>query len=389
MGGAAERLLADVRALAPEIVARAGEAEASRTLPRDLVDKLRAIGVFRMFAPESHGGLELALPDILEIVSAIAAADGSAGWTVMIGVYSAPMFSRLPRATFDAIYARSPDIIQAGGVQSSGKAEIVEGGYRVSGRWQTASGCLHADWILGGCVVTKGGAPVDGPFQGRPLERQVVLPASAWTIEDTWNSLGLKGTGSHHVNLADVFVPEAQSLDFAMGPSCLPGPLYDVIGPTVPLLHAAFALGLAEGARADLLAVAASGRQQLFSRTLLRDTTTFQYELGRIDADIRAARAYFEQRAALEWRRALAGTPGDPTRFVETQQMEIWVTATSARAIDLCHTLAGANAVYDSSPLQRRLRDIHTGSQHVMAHLRHYATAGRLRLGLPAVPMSA
>ncbi len=389
MGDAAERLLADVRALAPEIAARAGESEANRTLPRDLVDKLRAIGIFRIFAPESHGGLELALPDAIKVVTEVATADGSAGWTVMIGVYSAPMFSRLPRATFDAIYAGGPDVIQAGGVQASGRAEMVEGGYRVTGRWQTASGCLHADWILGGCVVTKGGVPVEGPVAGRPLERQVVLPASDWQIEDTWYAMGLKGTGSHHVNLADTFVPEAQTLDFVMGASCIPGPLYDFIGATVPLLHAAFALGVAEGALADLVALAGSGRQQLFARTQLRDTTTFQYEVGRIDADIRAARAFLESRAALEWQRALARVPGDPARFVETQQMEIWVTATCARAIDLCYTLAGASALYESAPLQRRLRDIHTGSQHVMAHLRHYATAGQLRLGLPALPMSA
>lgn len=388
MDSAAEKLLAYVRELGPEIAARANESENNRTLPRDLVDKLRAMGVFRIFVPKSHGGLELAVPDALEIVAAVANADGSAGWTVMIGVMSGLMFSRLPRETFDAIYAKGPNVIQAGAVQSNGKAETVDGGYRVTGRWPTGSGCLHADWIVGGCVVTKGGAPVEGPVPGQPLSRLMALPASDWTIEDTWHALGLKGTGSHHTSLSDAFIPESQTFEFG-GVSCVPGPLYDFIGSVVPLLHAAFALGVAEGARNDLLELVGAGRQQLFARTSMRDSTVFQYEFGRIDADIRASRAFLERHAALEWQRALAGEPGAPERFVEAQQMEIWVTATCARAIDLGYTVAGASALYRSSPLQRRLRDIHTGSQHSMAHLRHYATAGQLRLGMPVLPMSA
>lgn len=388
MSSAAEQLLADARELGPEIAARADEIENNRTLPRDLVDKLRAMGMFRSFVPESHGGLELAVPDGLEIVAAIADADGSAGWTVMIGVMSGLMFSRLPRETFDAIYAKGPDVVQAGAVQPNGRAEIVDGGYRVTGRWPTGSGCLHADWIVGGCVVTKDGVPVEGPEPGPPLSRLMALPASAWTIEDTWHALGLKGTGSHHTSLSDAFIPEAQTFEFA-GASCVPGPLYDFIGSTVPLLHAAFALGVAEGARNDLLALVGAGRQQLFARSSMRDSPVFQYEFGRIDADIRASRAFLERYAALEWQRALAGEPGTPARFIDAQQMEVWVTATCAQAIDRCYTVAGASALYQSSPLQRRLRDIHTGSQHTMAHLRNYATAGKLRLGLSAVPHSA
>jgi alkylation response protein AidB-like acyl-CoA dehydrogenase len=388
MSAAAARLLNDVRALAPELAARASESEANRTLPRDLVEKLRAMGIFRIFVPKSHGGLELAVPEAVEIVAAIAAADGSAGWTVMIGVSSGLMFSRLPREAFDAVYAKGPDVIQAGAVQPNGRAETVEGGYRVTGRWPTGSGCLHADWIVGGCVVTKSGEPLDGPIPGQPRTRLMALPASVWTIEDTWHALGLKGTGSHHTSLSDAFVPEAQTFEFA-GPSCVPGPLFDYVASTILLLHAAFALGVAEGARNDLLALVAGGKQQLFARTTMRDSTVFQYELGRIDADIRASRAYFERQAALEWRRSLAGEAGEPSRLIEAQQMELWVTATCMRAIDHCYTLAGASALYQSSPLQRRLRDIHTGSQHSLAHRRHFVTAGQLRLGLPVLPMSA
>lgn len=390
MGAAAgETLLAHVRALAPELERRAGEIEAHRTLPRDLLEALREKGFFRMFVPKSHGGLELAIPEALDVVTTLAAADGSVGWTVMIGCMSPIIYSRLSRATFDRIYAAGPDVIQAGAVHAAGRAEIVEGGYRVSGRWAFASGCMHADWLVGGSLVTRNGAPVASPVAGEPLERLVTLPAGQWTIEDTWHAQGLKGTGSHHVRLSEAFIPEEYVFDFALGRSCLEGPLYESVGPFIPLLHAAFALGVGEGARADLIALAGRGHHQFRARLAMRDQPTFQYELGRIDGDLRAARAYLEACAAEMWRRAEAHALGDPASFVEAQQMAIWVTTACTSAAERCYTLAGGGAVYEAAPLQRRLRDIHTGKQHTMVHPRHYATAGALRLGLPATPWSA
>jgi alkylation response protein AidB-like acyl-CoA dehydrogenase len=88
----------------------------------------------------------------------------------------------------------------------------VADGYRVKGRWPFASGCTHADWIGGFCIVTENGKPVPGP-QGKPLLRVVVLPARDWEIEDTWHAAGLKGTGSHHVTLRETLVPEANFFD--------------------------------------------------------------------------------------------------------------------------------------------------------------------------------
>jgi alkylation response protein AidB-like acyl-CoA dehydrogenase len=388
MSGAGAKLLAEIEALAPALSARAAEIEAGRTLPQDLVEALKKIGCFRMFVPKSHGGLELAVPDALEVVTRLTAIDGSVGWTVMIGCSSPIIYSRLPRKTFDLIYAPGPDVIQAGAVHAAGTAEIVDGGYRVSGRWAFASGCLHAEWLVGGCRITKNGAPVLGP-SGQPLEKLVTLPARDWTIEDTWHAAGLKGTGSHHIRLTDAFVPAENAFDLVTDRSCLEGTLYQSVGPIVPLWHAAFALGVAEGARADLIALAGQGHHQFRARLAMRDQPTFQYELGRIDADVRAAAAYFESSTARMWALAEAHKLGEPAHFIETQQMAIWVTALCTEAVERCYTLAGGAAVYDTASLQRRLRDIHTGKQHTMVHPRHYATAGALSLGSPALPWSA
>jgi indole-3-acetate monooxygenase len=119
---AVKRLLADIRELAPDIAARAAEIEARRRIPPDLVETLRSIGVFRLFVPQSHGGLELDLPSALEIVRALSRIDGSVGWTVAIGSGSDIFAALLPRQTYEQVYRNGPDVILAGSAQPVGTA---------------------------------------------------------------------------------------------------------------------------------------------------------------------------------------------------------------------------------------------------------------------------
>ncbi|HTE96752.1 MAG TPA: acyl-CoA dehydrogenase family protein [Bradyrhizobium sp.] len=158
-GETSSRLLADIRRMAPMIAKRAAEIEAARRIPLDLVATLKSIGVFRMFAPKSHGGLELELSGALKILAALAKIDGSLGWAAMVGSGSSLLASSLPRETYDQIYRDGPDVIFAGSRQPAGTAEAVDGGLRVNGRWPFASGCQHADWIFAACVMTKDGQP--------------------------------------------------------------------------------------------------------------------------------------------------------------------------------------------------------------------------------------
>ena len=375
-------MLAAVRTLAPSLAARAPEMEAARRMPLDIVETLRELGVFRMYVPRSHGGLELDLAESLEILTELARAEGSVGWIAMIGSGSAPFFSRLPRQTFDQVYADGPDVIIAGSAAPMGRAEQVDGGYRVTGRWPFASGCQHADWIFSGCMVTQDGAPATGP-EGGPIMRHIALPANVWTIEDTWRVAGLKGTGSCHISLQDLFVPDANMFNFE-GPSCLPGPLYQAPLQLLPLMHCTPAVGIAEGAIDDLVALADTGRQQMGAREPMRDSPMFQAELGRIQAEVRAARAMMEAQIASHWRHALAGETGAYEPWIESQQSAVWVTGTCLRVVDACFALGGGGALYDDSPLQRRMRDLHAAAQHRAVQARHYLLAGAVRLGHPA-----
>ncbi|MCX5545515.1 acyl-CoA dehydrogenase family protein [Paraburkholderia sp. CNPSo 3076] len=379
---AAGRILDSIRDLAPAVLARAAEIEAERRMPSDLVEKLRLIGVFRMFAPRSRGGLELDLPWGMEVISALARLDGSVGWTAMIGSSSAIMSPRLPRQTYDLMYQDKSDVIIASVSTPGGTAERTPDGWRVSGRWPFASCCHNADWMMGLCVMAERGKPLFGPAgeAGLPLVRCVALPASAWQIEDTWRASGLRGTGSHHIALQNVLAPEANFFDFPAGASCEPGPLYQAWRHLQSVLLGAVCVGIAEGALADVADLAQGGRQQLRAPAPMRDSEMVQGELGRIEADVRAARAAMQVQAESHWRHALADTLNGQALYAQGIQTGIWIATICASAAHACFTLAGGAAVYESSPLQRRLRDLQAAAQHAMVQQRHYAEAGRLLL---------
>jgi indole-3-acetate monooxygenase len=390
----ASRILADVQALTPEITGRAAEIEAGRRVPLDLVEKLRTIGMFRALAPRSHGGLELDMPAAIKIIEALCRIDGSVGWASMIGIGSAIYAPLVPREIYEHIYENGPDVIFAGSGQPAGTAEATNGDWRVSGRWPFASGCQHAEWMFGLCIMSTDGKPLPGPLgeDGPPMLRGFVLPARDWQIEDTWHVAGLKGTGSHHISLKDKLIPAGNFFDLVTGQSCIAGPLYGAVPQFTPLLHCPVATGIAQGALAELVELANTGLQQQRTTVPIRDSELFQHELGRVEADLRAARAFMQVQTESHWRHALAGTLKDEALQAQGAQAAAWITATCVRIVDDCFRLGGGSALYETSPLQRRQRDIHAVAQHAAVHQRIYAGAGKLLLASsrtePAVRVS-
>jgi indole-3-acetate monooxygenase len=366
--------------LAPKIAARASEIEAAREMPVDLIAKLRSLGVFRTLVPRSHGGLELPLPEGLEVIRTLSRIDGSVGWSAMILGLGGASLAQLPRETYERVYHDSGDPVLASSFKPDGKAEAREGGWIVNGRWSFLSGCQHADWIAGACVMMDAGRPLPGRLgeAGPPLVRAVLMPASVWHIENDWDAPGLKGTGSHHASLRDVFVPAANCFD-VLGPSCVPGPLYGALLHIIPLLNTAVIIGIVESAVADIVDLAGSGRQQLMAPAPMKDSEWFQGRLGRLTASLRAAQAYFEAQVANHWRHALAGSLSDVLRF-EGLQTAVWVAATSVAIADECFALAGSHVLSADSALARRQRDLHVARQHIWGQERHYPEIGRVVL---------
>jgi indole-3-acetate monooxygenase len=381
--GAVWRLLAAVRDLTPTLAAQAEEMELSRRIPEDIIEALRRSGLYRMLAPHSHGGSALGVPDVLPVLEALSAADGSVGWVAMNATVSQILCTRLPRALYDEVYGKGPDPVVVGVGTPAGRAERAAGSYIVSGRWPFASGCENAQWIVGHCMVFEGGQPVTA--DDAPVLRGFIIPADRWRIEKTWHAVGLAATGSHHVVLEPMEIPEDQGFDLLHGASCVPGPFEAAVTPLMSILHGAVAVGIASGAFTDLASLANGGKRQLFAASDLRNSTIFQHELGRAGAELRAAQALLDVQAATVWRRAVAGVLDDRADFTEALQANAWIHAACTRVVDRCFTLAGAGAVLSASPLQRRLRDIRAAGQHVLVSERFHVRAGAQSLGFPPV----
>src|SRR6188472_405305 len=197
------------RRLAPTAAELAPEAEQRRQLAEPLVTALGEAGLFRLCVPAAAGGLEAHPGTLTAAVQALAAGDAAAAWCVAVGATSGLLTGYLPEESARAIHA-GPATMIAGVFAPRGRATAEAGGYRVSGRWPFASGCRHADWLMGGCVVDDGGTVRTLP-NGMPDVRLVLAPAQTFTIHDTWHVMGLRATGSHDIELAGVHVPSELS----------------------------------------------------------------------------------------------------------------------------------------------------------------------------------
>jgi alkylation response protein AidB-like acyl-CoA dehydrogenase len=361
----ATKLLDATRDLSPKITARSAEIESARELPRDLLDDLIAGGYFRMFVPRSHGGFEIDLPAGLRILETLARADGSTGWTVMIGAGGPLLFALLPRHRFDALYAHSPDLIMAGSFTPRGEASVIDGGFEVSGRWPFASGCLHSHWLVGQCIVTENGRPRPGPAPDSPETRLALFKRDQVKVIDTWHVAGLRGTGSHDIEVSKLRVSAEDTFDGFFGKSCLPGPLYLAAIPQFGLHVGSVGLGIAQHALDDIIALAGGQKRRLYAQTALADTPIFQHDLAHADASLRAARALLKSAAESFWSEVSAARRPTPLDWCQASSSASWVATTAARVVDFCYAAAGGTAVYDSSSLQRHLRDIHTLTQHI------------------------
>ena len=276
----AKILLGAVRDLAPLISARSAEIDAARRLPLDLLGQLTAAGCFRMFVPKSHGGLDIDVPASMEIIETLASADGSTGWVVMIGSETPMLLALLSRKHFDNLYANGPDVIIAGAFAPRGHAELVDGSYRVSGRWGFASGCQHSQWLFGNCIVTENGTPRAGVIPGTAQARGMMFAPSKAQILDTWSVNGLRGTGSHDIAVEDLTVAEDDSFDIFFGRPCIETPSM-----AEPLLYAALhigavAIGIAQRAITEIVALANTNKRRLYASASIAESPLFQYRVG-------------------------------------------------------------------------------------------------------------
>lgn len=359
-------LLNAVRDLLPSITTRSAEIEAQRELPKDLFEELLAVGCFRIAVPRSHGGLEIDLPATLAVLEMLGRADGSTAWLVMANCQFGLLLPLLRQKRFNALFADGPDVLTAGSITPRGEIKTVDGGYEVSGRWPFASGCKHCRWLIASGVVVEDGAPRSGPVPGVPQSRSALVPVGRAAIFDTWAVSGLRGTGSHDFEIRALRVPEEDTFDPLFGQPSVPGPLYRGFLTQASLHMAAVAVGIAQHAVNDIIAMATAQKRRSFTRVSMVETPLFQYRLGHAETALRAARAALKAEAEAFWAIVISGRAPSQPEHCQMAGTAAWVTETATAVVNTCYTAGGATALYDTSSLQRQLRDIHTLTQHIM-----------------------
>ena len=369
----AAQVLAAAERLAPTITARAPEIEAARRVPLDLLDDLLAAGCFRILVPRSHGGVGADLATAMRLNETLARADGSVGWTVMIGAGAWFDLSALPRASFDVLFANGPDVLAAGAFNPTGRIVPEDGGYRVTGRWGFASGCEHARWLFGNSV--------EGVVDGVPQLRIAVFAPDEVTIEDTWDVSGLCGTGSHHFRVDDLFVSADRTFRPLVDAPSIDEPIVRLPPPSViPLLISSVALGIARGALDDITDLAGDKVPLLAPAPLAADPV-FHLDLANADTELRAARALVYEVTEEVWTAAEAGTELSMDQRARVRAAGVWCASRAAAVVDAAYRSGGGTSLYAHSPLQRRLRDIHALTQHFLVRGNTMVTAGAVLAG--------
>lgn len=378
---AREDLLAAVRALAPRLRDASPEIEARRSLPEPLVQAMADAGLYRMFLPRSLGGGEVDPLTYFDVVEALAEVESAAAWSVLISTSVMTGTVRaLPDATLAAMFTTPRRTIMAGSSPPRGRAVAVPGGYRVTGRWAQGSNILLAGWIHVGCHVYDGDRPrLDQ--NGRPVYRQCTLPASQARVIDTWDTTGMRGTGSHDYALDDVFVPEAL-VHPVVEPSFRPQPLYQFAGWT-HVAHAAVGLGIARVA-IDEFAALAAGKEATWlpAEGRLAGRGTVQARVAQAEALVGSGRAYVREATRDTWETVCRGERPSPRQRAVYRLAIAQAMANAVQAVDLMYSLGGATAIYATSRLDQCLRDVHTAAAHVWVSPDTYELAGRLLLGL-------
>jgi indole-3-acetate monooxygenase len=375
-----KEVFARADALAFEFRARATESETNRTMPADLAAKVKKAGLFRLSLPASLGGWEADPITIFEVIEKLSYADGSAGWTTLIGC--SPVFMAwLDPEVAAGLLDGNPDICTTGMFAPLGQAvPNGEGAFTVVGRWPYNSGCPHSEWFVAGVVVKEGDRPRIVP-PGRPDWRLAWFPCADGKIIDNWDAAGLKGTGSHDIAVDGATVPEALTCCPMFDPPRHAGPLYRLSFYNLISVHmAGFSAGVGRRALDEFVATA-EGKHRGPSATLVADDPVIQHRFAIVDGDLRAARAFFNATICEAWEKV---TRGDPCSL---QQRALVMSATQVlqraalAAVDAVLPFAGASAVYAENPIQRCSRDLHAASQHIFFNVDVLKDIGRVALG--------
>lgn len=373
-------LVERARAIVPLIAGEADEIERIRRLTPSVVNALIENGLYRALLPQSLGGSEAPPEIFMQMLEEIAKADASTAWCLGQCSVCAMIAASLDHDTAHEIFNTGPGILAWGAVAHEARA--VEGGYRVTARWEFASGSRQASWLGAHVRIVNADGMPRKTADGAPEMRTILFPLASAVIHDVWQAIGLAGTGTDSYEVHDLFIPDRFAA-FRDVPEALrePGPLYRLpTGSTFSLGFAAVSLGVAR-ATLDAAIALARAKHQSLAASAMRDNQAVQGLIGHTEADLRAARAYLYATADAMWRDLSVTGTFSPAHRSAVRLASTWTIQQSAKVVDAAYRMAGATAVFRSNPFERRFRDMHAITQQIQARDTHYEDVGKTILG--------
>ena len=361
--------------IADILKAQAPADEANGTLTNETVAALEEAGIFKLKLPAVLGGDEADPVTQTLVLEALANANASAGWCAMVGATGAAlpgafladeaiaeMFApgRIPRCAIVAM--------------PMGKAEIVDGGYRLTGRWPFGSGVRHSEWMTAGAIVTR---------NDEPEHLMMAFQTKLAHIHDNWQVAGLKGTGSCDFSTDDLFVPAAYTWALLTDQPKRGGPLYRIGNPGfVANEHAGFALGLARRALdAFLEKEVARVRSYAPGAASMSARQSIQRALGACEIKLRAARDVALDVNSEVWQATKSGETPTLRQQCELRAAATYCTEVALDIVTEVFRYSGGGAIYEKNILQQCLRDLNAAAQHLMVSEVSYENLGRTLLG--------
>lgn len=368
------------RALGPVVAGASDEIERTRRLPSALLSALHDARLFRLLLPRSAGGEEVTPGVYLAAMEEVARHDASVAWNLFVGNSSALVGAYIALDVAREIWG-DPHTVVSWGPPNEARARAVPGGYRITGRWDFASGCRAANWMGAHGLVEEEGGGLRLNRYGRPAQRILLCPASQATLLDTWDTIGLRGTASDSYTFDDVFIPEAYSSqrEDPLGRRET-GALYSFTHAGLYAVGvAAVAFGIARAMLDALVELATRKAPRNLGR--MADSPTVQADVARTEARLGAARAYLVDIVGTLYGRA---SPAAPMDIPDRARVRLGCTHaihTAIEAADFVYKACGVDGIFPGSPFERRFRDMHTLSQQIQARGAHYEAVGHVLLG--------
>ena len=355
-----------LKELLEDIRQRADDFESQCHIDQDIIERFKDIGVYRAFVPKRFGGDERAPSDFLSLIEKISMADGSAGWVASFGMN--PFYlGGLPLETIDKVWADTPDVVFAGAIFPMGPAQELDDDYIVSGRWKFASGCKGASLIGFGIKPETEGA----------LPRMAVVPADQVKIDETWDMIGMRATGSHDVVADNITVPKEWT--FVRGGSLsLTEPLFKY--PSLSLATQVLAvttLGLARESL-NIITNEAGGRKSVTGAPNLGEREYVQIAVGKAEAKVHACKAFFYQAIDDVWATITSGNEPSDAQINLLRLSSSHLTHECVEVVRTVYKLMGMTSAQNSHRMTRIYRDSSLVAQHAFMGEITFRNAGAM-----------